>query len=131
MTKKRDYAVGYGKPPIEKQFKKGQSPNPSGRPKGARSLKDDFRAELCELVRLNESGKIRYLTKQRVIVKALTTKAARSDTPAISKTLELILQLFGTGEDGEAAGAPLSANDEAVIAAALARAARSGKAPQK
>ena len=34
-----DYKVGYGKPPKEHRFKKGQSGNPRGRPKGAKSRK--------------------------------------------------------------------------------------------
>jgi Family of unknown function (DUF5681) len=29
----QDYEVGYGKPPKTSQFKKGESGNPSGRPK--------------------------------------------------------------------------------------------------
>ena len=29
-----DYEVGYGKPPKHTRFKKGQSGNPKGRPKG-------------------------------------------------------------------------------------------------
>lgn len=33
------YEVGYGKPPSDKQFKKGQSGNPMGRPKGSRNKK--------------------------------------------------------------------------------------------
>lgn len=41
-----DYEVGYGKPPAETRFKKGQSGNPNGRPKGSRnrlSAKNDNR----------------------------------------------------------------------------------------
>jgi Family of unknown function (DUF5681) len=34
----RDYAVGYGKPPIENRFQKGQSGNPGGRPRRTKTL---------------------------------------------------------------------------------------------
>jgi hypothetical protein len=37
--KKRDYQVGYGKPPKDTRFKKGQSGNPRGRAPGAKNLK--------------------------------------------------------------------------------------------
>ena len=33
-----EYAVGHGKPPVETRFRKGQSGNPGGRPRGARKL---------------------------------------------------------------------------------------------
>jgi hypothetical protein len=38
---KRDYDIGYGKPPEGRRFKKGQSGNPSGRPaKNAKNAKN-------------------------------------------------------------------------------------------
>jgi len=36
---RRDYEVGYGKPPRDARFKEGQSGNPRGRPPGLKNLK--------------------------------------------------------------------------------------------
>jgi hypothetical protein len=49
-----DYPVGYGKPPASTQFRKGQSGNRSGRPKGTNNLKTDLLEELREKVTLKE-----------------------------------------------------------------------------
>ena len=38
---KGSYVVGYGKPPAEYRFKKGQSGNPRGRPRKAKAPKPD------------------------------------------------------------------------------------------
>ncbi len=35
----RDYTVGYGKPPVENRFQKGQSGNPGGRRRGTKTLR--------------------------------------------------------------------------------------------
>jgi Family of unknown function (DUF5681) len=34
----KDYPIGYGKPPVETRFQKGQSGNPGGRRRGTKSL---------------------------------------------------------------------------------------------
>ena len=121
MTDEPDDPVGYGKPPRHTQFKPGQSGNPSGRPKGVRSLKDDFHEVLCEPVRITQNGKARELTTQQVILKVLANKAGKGEMGAIRQTVELMLRVFGTGEDAEAERGALSEDDEALIAAALAR----------
>ena len=116
----KEYAVGYGKPPKNTRFRKGQSGNPRGRPKGARGLKADLRAELSEKVKVTEHGRTRHLTKQQVIVKTLAAKAIRGDTRAISKLIDLTLELHGVDGDQSTAGR-LSDSDEALLAEFLAR----------
>src|SRR3984893_6198924 len=51
-----DYEVGYGRPPREHQFKKGEpSRNPKGRPRGARPA-PDFVAALLQPVTIRMQG---------------------------------------------------------------------------
>lgn len=47
-----NYETGYGKPPKNKQFQKGQSGNPNGRPKKKlNTLQDDIKATSTTKVR--------------------------------------------------------------------------------
>ena len=43
-----DHDAGYGKPPRHSRFKKGQSGNPKGRPRGGRNFSTDVKATLEE-----------------------------------------------------------------------------------
>ena len=62
-------AVGYKHPPREHQFRRGQSGNPSGRPKGARNFKSELREELGELVTIRDGERDIRVSKQRALIK--------------------------------------------------------------
>ena len=116
----RHYEVGYGRPDRTKQFKPGQSGNPTGKRKGARSLKADLQAELAEQITLQVGGREIRISKQRAMIKSMVAKAIRGDQRAASKVYELFLQLLGP-EPSVQDSATLSAEDQAILTEFLAR----------
>ena len=77
MSKKQDYEIGYSKPPKATQFKKGQSGNTKGRPKGSNNLSTDVKAILKAPVPINEGGKRRNVTTQKAVLLRLREKSAK------------------------------------------------------
>src|SRR4051812_4337181 len=53
----RPYDVGYGRPPKATRFRKGQSGNPRGRPKGAQGLRSLLEAALAQQITVSEGGR--------------------------------------------------------------------------
>lgn len=79
---KKEYSVGYKKPPRHTQFEPGRSGNPKGRPKKVASLPDIFAKELRARVRMVRDGKRQNFTMLQVIVKQFLNQAATGDTKA-------------------------------------------------
>ena len=96
-----NHHVGYGRPPEEHQFRPGQSGNPSGRPKGARSFKTDLRDELGEVISISDGNKTIEVTKQRAIIKTLLSMAIAGDPRAIATIVGSCARAFGD-DDGDA-----------------------------
>jgi hypothetical protein len=74
-----DYQVGFGKPPKESQYRKGQSGNPKGRPPGSRNASTLLDEALKERVVVSENGRRRAMTKLEAILKQLVNRAAQGD----------------------------------------------------
>jgi hypothetical protein len=97
--KSPDPAVGYGHPPKAHQFKKGQSGNPKGRPKGSRPVGAVLQEILGQRIAVTENGKTRRLPALEVMLRRLANDAMRSEPVA----LKLMLSLFDRyGEAPEA-----------------------------
>lgn len=80
--KNKSYTVGYGRPPRHSRFKKGQSGNPKGRPKGARGLEAELDDELKLTVKIKENGRQRKISNWRAMLKGQVRKAVLGDTKA-------------------------------------------------
>lgn len=85
MTKasKAGGKVGYKRPPTETRFRKGQSGNPRGRPKGAKGFAAELQQELDEIIPVKEGSRERRLSKRRVIIKRMVEAALKGDPKAI------------------------------------------------
>jgi Family of unknown function (DUF5681) len=115
MTDNDDDEVGYGKPPKKHQFKKGQSGNPRGRPKGTKNLKTDLIEEFGEQIALLEGGKKQRISKQRALIKSLVTRAIKGNDRAAAKSIDLYLRMVGIEDEASDASAELTDDERAVM----------------
>jgi hypothetical protein len=79
--------VGYGKPPVDTQFAKGQSGNPNGRPKHSQrsqTLEARIAAQLDELARTNQAGEKSFVSNREAIVWCLLQRALAGDWRALT-----------------------------------------------
>jgi hypothetical protein len=116
----RDYEVGYGKPPRDTRFKRGQSGNPRGRPPGAKNLSTLLNEALNELVVVTENGGRKRISKRRAAFKQLVNDAAKGEWRAL-KLLVDILQDIERRTEPQTEESSFSLADEKVIAQLKAR----------
>jgi hypothetical protein len=123
--------VGYCNPPERTRFKKGQSGNPQGRPKGALNMATVLERTLRERVVINENGKRKTITKLEAAFKQLSNKAASGEL----KALQLLSALVRSAEDRTVQATiskpALEEDDEKVFAGILKRLEAARKENQK
>ena len=114
---KRDYEIGYGKPPRGRPFQKGQSGNPRGpRRKDLASL---LIAALNEPVYVTIDGKRRKITKREAIVTQMVNKSAKV------RATKMLFDMMKEVEQKAGAAAPeppkLTATDREIVELFVAR----------
>ena len=118
----RDQDAGYGKPPRHSRFKKGQSGNPKGRPRGSRNFSTDLKETLEKLIRITDHGKPRTVSTQLAALMRLREQALGGDARALDRLLEYARH-YNDDEMAEAA-AGLSATDAEILEARDAKVLR-------
>ena len=121
VDEKSGYAVGYGKPPCQTRFKKGQSGNPKGRTAGARNLSTLLSEALNERVVVTQNGKRRKITKRKAIITQLVNRSASADLPALKLLFDMVRDTENRMDSAAPETASFSAEDEKVIAQLKAR----------
>jgi|SRR5580692_8857350 hypothetical protein len=91
--------VGFKKTPRHTRFRKGQSGNPKGRPKGRKNYRTRFLEIIDEKVTVNENGRRRKLPKFDVAVRQATNQAVTGDPRGMKMLLELYRQFVRDSDD--------------------------------
>ena len=116
----QNYDVGYKKPPMSTQFKKGQSGNKNGRPKGSINMSTILNKELNVAVSVTRMGKKLKIKKKELIIAQLTNQAAAGNIKAIGMVFSEDRQLQGSATSA-APALTLKPTDEIVQNAFLSR----------
>lgn len=99
LPARAEYAVGYGKPPVETRFRPGVSGNPAGRRKGAKNRLPALNEERMKTIILNEAYRtIRVRDGERstsvpvaqAVIRSLAVNAAKGNHRAQRLFAELL-----------------------------------------
>lgn len=84
-----DYKVGYCRPPVHTRFKKGQSGNPKGRPRGSKSFAELFHRIINQKIKVKGPHGAQMITKLEASLTQLANMAASGDKKAIRDLVQL------------------------------------------
>jgi uncharacterized protein DUF5681 len=113
--------VGRGHPPKHTQFRKGQSGNIKGRPKGSKNLSTYIMEAARDHVTATVGGRTRKISKLQATAMQLATKAAGGDQAAMGRFLDWVDEIETRASAVKPIQFPLSTPDIEVLRAAYER----------
>lgn len=123
--------VGYKNPPKPTQFQKGQSGNPSGRPKGRKNFETVMREQLNKPVTARVNGRIKKVSTMEAMIMQLLKASLEGDKAARALALKLSEQ-FGSDETSTSAGkTAFSREDDAKVLQKLLQMQVAGEAEEE
>jgi hypothetical protein len=93
----KDEMVGKGRPPIATRFQKGQSGNPTGRPKDRKSIGTIIRDASLRKIKVHEGNRVRSIPKLQAAYEVALNKACKGDLRAFTKVIDVATK-FGIFE---------------------------------
>lgn len=134
MSEDGAYDVGYGKPPAETRFRKGQSGNPRGRPKKTKPqtlrladapMLNGMDDEFYRPVRIRENGEVTELPAARALMRSIMQKAMTGNRLERKWAFEMISKYEDEAQSAQIEKyfelAEAKRNGEAVLADCKAR----------
>ena len=112
---------GRGNPPKHRQFRKGTSGDPKGRPKGSKNLSTVIMEAARDEVSATINGKTRKISKLQATAMQLATKASAGDQAAINRFLDWVDEIEMRAAAARPAQFPLEERDVEVLRAAYER----------
>jgi Family of unknown function (DUF5681) len=113
--------VGPGNPPKHRQFRKGTSGNPKGRPKGSKNLRTLLLEAADHPVTVEVGGKQRKLSALQATTFRLAEKAANGDAKSMAEFLDWVDEIQTQAAAAKPPEFPLSEQDVEVLRAAYER----------
>lgn len=93
--------VGFGKPPKERQFRKGQSGNPKGRPKRDKTIRSILQKIATETITAKLPTGEKQIPVLEFVLRSLVQRAAKGDNRATTQFIDLMMTAFGIGENDD------------------------------
>src|SRR5262245_40960041 len=82
-------AVGYKRPPVNRQFRPGQSGNPKGRPKGRKNPKTTIVEAFNKKIKVRGKNGTRTVSTLQAMLEVNINKALAGDTNALARLLQI------------------------------------------
>lgn len=96
---RKNYEVGYGKPPVSGRFKPGHSGNPKGRPKGRKSCETIIDDMLNKKLKVRVGNETQTLSQIEAIIMRIVNDALQGKSRAIDQLFKMMATVSSQSDE--------------------------------